>query len=512
MSSWNSGTAAGPRAQRLAVLAALLGGWAVAALAPRNFTVGTFQDDASYAVLAKSIREQHTYRNIEFPGRPPELKFAPGWPAVLALAWKPGAGGDANLQRLRWVNLALVGPLAAAIALAGMLVFGLSPALSAAVAVASVASPAELTWWTIPMSEPLCLALLALGLVLAERGRLVGAAVALAAAVYVRSVAAPFLVALVVAAAWKRGWRRAVAPAAVGAALLLPWVVHVALQAHAVPEVLGGAGYGSYAAFYGQGLRADPVTMLFTVPWVNAPMVVQALGEALLGWHWAPRAVELLLGAAVAALVVRAGRARPVFWIGLVLYLLTVLFWPFPQEDRFVGSTWPLLLLAALAALPWPRARWGVAAAFALAAAVAFTRGEGVRRHRERSASSLALMDSLRSRIPPGALVATSNPPLVYLRFGNPTVVSWRERSYRWYRMGYWATAWGLGDDLWAIVRAYRPDYLIIERRGAEGRYAAGSLIRQCPGVLSQEWSTPGGEYLFKVRSDVPCAPVSVKP
>ena len=56
------------------------------------------------------------------------------------------------------------------------------------------------------------------------------------------------------------------APALVGGLLLLPWVVHVTLNAHAVPPVLGGAGYGSYAAFYGQGLAADPVTMLVTVP------------------------------------------------------------------------------------------------------------------------------------------------------------------------------------------------------------------------------------------------------
>ena len=64
---------------------------ASALAAPRDFIVGTFQDDAQYAVLAKSIREEHTYRNLNFPGQPHELKFAPGWPAVLALAWKPGA-------------------------------------------------------------------------------------------------------------------------------------------------------------------------------------------------------------------------------------------------------------------------------------------------------------------------------------------------------------------------------------------------------------------------------------
>ncbi len=507
-----AGSAGVTRPHTLALVAALIAGWAVAALAPRDFTVGTFQDDAGYAVLAKAIREQHTYRNINFPGRPPELKFAPGWPAVLALAWKPGSSGDENLQRLRWVNLLLVGPLAALIALAGMRAFALSPPLSAVVAVASVAAPAEQVWWAIPMSEPLCLALLALGLVMVEAGRTRSAAGALAAAVWVRSVAAPFLLALVIAEAWKRGWRRAVQPALVGFVLVLPWLLHVTLNARAVPEVLGGAGYGSYWAFYGQGLFAAPVTMLVTVPWVNAPMIVQALGQALLGWHWAPRLVELALGLGVAFLVVRAGRTRPVFWIGLALYVLTVLFWPFPQEDRFVGSVWPLLLLAALAAIPWPRARWGVAAVFALVAVLGFARGEGLKRHRERSRGTLELLDSLRPMIRPGALLATSNPPLAYLHLGHPTVVNWRERSYRWYRLGYWATAWGLGDDLWAIVRAYRPDYLIIERRGAEGRYAAGSLIRQCPGVLRELWSSSGAEYLFAVRSDVPCAPVIAKP
>jgi hypothetical protein len=496
----------------LAPLAGLVAGWGVALAAPRGFTVGTFQDDAQYAVLAKAIRERHAYRNLNFPGQPPELKFAPGWPAVLALAWKPGAGDTVNLERLRWVNLALVGPLAAVTVLAGVQVFGLSAALSVLVAITSVAAPAELTWWTIPMSEPLCLVLLTLGLILVAAGRTRGAAVALAAAVYARSVAAPFLVALVIATAWKQGWRRAVQPALIGALLLAPWLVHIAVNRHAVPTVLAGAGYGSYAAFYGQGLVADPLTMLFRVPWLNAPLIVQTLGEAILGWHWASSAVELACGGAVVALVVLGGRSRPVFWIGLALYLLTVLFWPFPQENRFVGSVWPLLLLATLAALPGPRLRWGTAGACALIVSVAFAGGHGVERHRARSRATLALLDSLRPRIPPGSLLATSNPPLVYLRLGTPTVPNWRERSYRWYRERFWASAWGLGDDLWAIVRAYRPDYLIIERRGAEGRYAAGSLIRQCPGVLEQLWSTPGGEYLFAVRSDVDCAPQVVKP
>lgn len=502
MSSWS-------RAALAAALAATLGGWLVAALTPRDFTVGTFSDDAQYAVLAKALREQHAYRDLSIPGRPPEIKYPPLWPAVLALAWKSGASGDANLERLRWVNLAIVGPLAGLLALAGLRVFRLSPVMSALAAVTGIAAPATMRWWTIPMSEPLCLAFLIAGLLLVEAGRFRGAAAALALAVYVRSLAAPFLAALPIVCAWNQGWRRALAPAAVGVALLLPWAVQVLVHRNAVPPVLFGAA-GSYAAWYAQSLAADPATMLFTVPYVNLPLVAQALGEGLLGWHWAPRAVEIALGAAVAALAGRAGRSRPLLGVGLGLYVLVVLFWPFPQQDRFVGSVWPLLFLAALAALPWLRARWTLLGVAVLAAALAFARSEGVERHRLRSRTTLALLDSVRARIPPGSVVAASNPALVYLRLGTPSVVNWRFRSYRWYRLGYWASAWGLGDDLWAIIRAYRPGYIIIERRGAEGRYAVGSIRRQCPGVLTELWRSAGEEMLFAVHPDVPCTPAVV--
>jgi hypothetical protein len=494
-----------------AALVATLGGWGLAVSAPRDFTVGIYQDDAQYAVLAKSIRIAHTYRDLNFPGDPPELKLQPGWPALLALLWRPAASDTANLARLRWANLAVVGPLAGVAAAAGVTVFGLAPALSAVAALASVATPAVMMWWTMPMSEPLCLACAMLMLVLAAAERRWGATVAGVAAVYVRSIAAPFLIAFLVVEWRRRGWRAAAGPVAAAVALLLPWVAWVVAHQGHVPAVMAGAGYGTYADLYVQELRADPVTMLSRVPWVNAQLVVRAVGEALLAWRWAPGGVETTVGLALVGLVALGARRRPVLGVALALYAVEVVFWPFPQESRFVGSVWPLLLLAALSALPWLRVRQAVVVASALTAAVAFGRGEGVRLHRLSSRSTLALLDSVRSRIPRGAVVATANPALVYLRLGNPTVVNWRERSYRWYRDGYWATAFGLGDDLWAIVRGLHPGYLIIDRRGAQGRYAAGSLMRQCPGALQTLWSSPGGEYLFAVHSEVPCSPVQTR-
>jgi hypothetical protein len=489
------------------VLAATLGGWLLAAATPRDFTAGTFSDDAQYAVLAKALRERHVYRSIHIPGEPPEIKYPPGWPAVLALAWKPGAEGAANLERLQRVNFFLVGPLAGLLALAALRVFGLPSGVAATSALAGVAAPAVLTWWTIPLSEPLCLALLALGLVLAHREQWRGAVLALVAAVYVRSLAAPFLLALLAVSLWRLGWRRAAQPLAIGIGLLLPWALHVLLRGAAFPAVLTAAAHGSYGAWYAQALGADPATVLVLVPLVNLPLLVRELGHALLVWHWAPAAIETLAGLAIVALVSRTAWRQPVLGLGLALYAVLVLLWPFPGADRFVGSVWPLLLFAALAALPWPRVRLVVVAGATLLVTVAFHGDASVERHRQRGRTAVTFLDSLRPRIPAGAVVASTNPALAYLYLGNPTVPAYSYRTYRWYRAGFWATSWGLADDLWDIIRIYRPGYIMIERRGAEGRYAVGSLVRQCPGVLSPVWRSPGDELLLAVHPDVPCTP-----
>jgi hypothetical protein len=155
--------------------------------------------------------------------------------------------------------------------------------------------------------------------------------VTFAAAVYVRSIAAPFLVGLAIACAWQRGWRRAVQPALIGLALVAPWIVHVFANRGAMSPALADAGFGSYGAFYAQGLSADPFTMLYTVPVVNGPLIVQALGQALLGWHWAPQALEVALGLAIVMLTgwLPQWAAMPF----VVMALFTV----------FQAPTWPAL-------------------------------------------------------------------------------------------------------------------------------------------------------------------------
>jgi hypothetical protein len=485
--------------------------WVVALTMPRDFPAGIFGDDARYAVLAKSLRTEGRYRLLQIPGEPAETMYPPAYPALLALVWSPSRSDTANLNRLRWVNLALVGPLAGTLAVAGMEVFGLGAAASAALAVGGVAAPAVVAFWTLPLSEPLGLLLIAFSLVFFARGRGVAGAVLGVLAAYVRTIALAFLVGALLVR-WRRGeGRKAAVEAAIAAAALVPWALWVWAHAADVGPPLYGM-YGSYSQWYLSSLAADWTTVLFRVPAQNAWMILTSLGDALVGHLPMAAAVTALLGAALAWGVWSARRFAPALVAGLGLYALVVVIWPYPPA-RFVGAVWPLVLLAAAASLRpiGAAAVWAVTGVALVFSAVGFARGAGVGEGR-RGQGWLPMASAIGPLLARDAVLASGNPALYYLALGVRGVPNGRMRSYRWYRYGFWATSSGLGDDAWAIVARYQPTHWLVERRGSGERFAAGSLIRQCPGVLTQIWSDPQAEYLFAVRSDIPCAPVIAKP
>jgi len=496
----------------VAAAAAALCGWAAALAAPRDFPVGSYGDDARYVVLAKALREQGRYRLLQVPGEPAETMFPPGYPAALALAWSPSASGTANLERSRWVNLVLVGPLAGALALAGATVFGLPAAAGAALGVAGVVAPIVMARWVLPLSEPLCLLLLVTGLVLlaGDGARRWAGVLAVVAAAYVRTVALAFLIGIWVVE-WRRGHRRRVAwEAAVTAALLAPWVLWTLAHASDVPPALYGM-YGSYRQWYGASLTADPYAVLCLVPARNLWLLLESLGNALTALPAVPAALAAVLGAVVIGAAWAGRRAAPAVLAGLCCYAVIVLMWPYPPL-RFVGAVWPLILLAAAAgaARLGRRTAQGVTVLLLALALLGFARRTGLR-NAGGTWDWRPFVATIRPLVPAGGVLASSNPALYYLTLGVRGVPNERMRSYRFYRMGFWATAWGLGDDLWAIVRRYHPAAVLVERRGVEGRYAVGSLMRQCPGLLVPLWSTPREEYLFAVRDGVPCSPVPVE-
>lgn len=492
------------RARVGAVVAATTLGGVLAVVTPHDFPVGNFVDDAHYAVLAKALREHGQYRAINLPDSLPETKFPPAYPALLALVWSPERSDLANLNLTRYVNLALLGPLAAAISLLAMEA-GMPPFLAVAFALTGLAAPPTARLWSVPLSEPLFLLAVTVGLVLVAQGRRAGGVPVLVGAMYVRTVAIAFVVGALVGR-WRTRPERTARETAVALVVLMPWLVWQAVHYGEVPKALTGE-YGSYSQFYLTSLAADPLTVLWRVPITNLRLVVSDVGGLFIGRGWSPRLLLLVAGALACWSVWRARRRHPALAAGLGCYLLVAVWWPFPP-DRLIAGVWPILLLAVGAA--WQRRAWVPLLLAATVTALGVARGETLAAHRGRGARSTDLIASITPLIPDTVALATTNPPLHYLTFGVSTVPAQRMRAYRAYRLGYWSTAWGLGDDLWAIVERYWPGLLLVESRGVEGRYAFSSLLRQCPELFSTVWEAPGARsFLVRVAAGTQCAPTA---
>jgi len=484
--------------------------WISAVALPRDFSVGNYVDDAHYIVLAKALRERGEYRTINLPEEPPETKYPPGYPMLLALVWSPQASVAENLERMRWVNLVIVGPLAGILTVLGVQMIGLAPPIAAALVVAGLFSPRSAATWTIPLSGPLFLLLLAVGLLWWNSGRRLKGLALMMASVYVRTIGLAFVGAVLVVGirTRDRSWRDQVLFAIVG---MVPWLLWEFVHRGAIPDVLVGL-HGSYGRWYLLSLAADPITVLFRVPFINLKEIFYELGTYVIGGGWLPwihTIVCIGLGMAVTWGMWVGRKANAVLVLGLALYGLIVVFWPFPP-DRFLAGIWPVAILVLGAALE-RHAKWLVLATIAVAF-VAFVRGDAVRYHRGRAESADEITEMVRREITPNDVLASTNAPLHYLRLGIPTVPGQRMLSHRRYRMGFWSTAWGLGDDLWAIISKYHVTKVVVEVRGVEGRYAVGSLESQCPGVLSQIWERPDGGLFYNVDSQVTCSPRVVRP
>ena len=72
--------------------------------------VGLFHDDGVYAVTAKALAEGRGYRIISLPDEPPQTKYPPVFPLLLAAVWKVTPAFPENLTALKVV------PLVAAVA------------------------------------------------------------------------------------------------------------------------------------------------------------------------------------------------------------------------------------------------------------------------------------------------------------------------------------------------------------------------------------------------------------
>ena len=100
----------------------------VAACAPHLLDphCGEYHDDALYLVTARALAQGEGYRLASLPGAPPQTKYPPLYPALLAGLWRLWPDFPANLPLLKGLSL-LCGAAALALAYLYLVRFRYAP-------------------------------------------------------------------------------------------------------------------------------------------------------------------------------------------------------------------------------------------------------------------------------------------------------------------------------------------------------------------------------------------------
>ena len=361
--------------------ACLIAAVAILAMAGQgDFTAPPRYDGAGYAVLARSLAEGAGYRAIDHPDRPRHAHFPPGYPALLALAWRI-AGPSAPVAHVVSSLCTLGATLAAWWWFRRIYPRKVALLLGLALAV---------NWaWarTGPgiQSEPLYELLGQVTILVALRAAVLGGIVwtlllggLLAACLLTRQIAIGLLVAVLLDLYLRRRWSTALRVAAVTLVLISPWLAWLVLagdRQRTQANLLVEASSGLLARAVSQGIfYLQRIPDQITGPLVEIATVIRPeSGMERMANLWALISSALVIAGLMTA-VLRPRRRLA----GLIplLTLVLLLAWPYTEAGRFLIPLIPCLLVGAVeglsrllqwGALPlrWniPRRRLTVAAA-----------------------------------------------------------------------------------------------------------------------------------------------------
>lgn len=449
--------------------------------------VGGYYDDAMYVILAKSLATGHGLRWLNLPGAPAATHFPPGYPAVLALLWLFMPSFPANVIAFKIANACFLAVIAVAMAVFARRRLELSPASSAALAVASTVSIPMFMFSTQVMSEPLFLAMLLPILLVAEDiagwdaspaiGRVValGVAVGLLALVRTQAIAVAAAVGLMLLAR-----RRYLAGAMFGIAaiaVLVPWQLWVRAHLGSVPPTLGG-NYETYFAWIGKGFRQAGPSLVGHTLAATAGETGSMFVNVAAALPDTPIRIATILTLAVFGAVGtwRLWIQARVTTVFLAAYMAMVLLWPGPPT-RFIAGVWPLivavLVIGALASFQWrPTVSIGrLTRVLALAGAAGVAYGyvqftvlgfqretwAALARHNADAARPLILW--ARRNMRPDAVIATELEPMVYLYADRRAIPAANFTVRDYFRP---PTSNESAEDLRAILASYRVDAVAV--------------------------------------------------
>jgi hypothetical protein len=451
--------------------AALIAGALVLAvyLLRLDHIVGIIGDDAWYALLGRTLARGDGFQqpNSPTPGLLPYLP--PGFPLLLAPLWYLAPEFPANVALLK--ALSVVAMLAA-----GALTYAYSRAhtewprelaLIVAVVVALVPSLVFLTTSTL-MSEPVFLALQLATILVLERGTsragTVVAGVGAAVVTLIRTIGVVVPVGAILYLCLKREWRRAALFGAVVALTLAPWQLYVARHSANAAAQGSGEALPSYSQAFWQQWASDAkagtatvrdLPLRFgqnTVDVITRDQVALVAPSLLRGAHQSGlellgvgsygmqgpmgNGIETMALSAILFLLMAVG------WVGAVrhrlsiaefvvpLSLAVIIAWPF-WTFRFILPLAPFLLVymvEGLRTVTPAASRVPMLAMLGIAGLSLFDHGEYLTRARVRQpdwsvyAEDTDAVLAWLQQNPSNGPIAASNPALVNLRTGTPTI------------------------------------------------------------------------------------------
>lgn len=331
---------------------------ALALLAPTGFfawryrsmpQLASYHDDSVYWLSAQSLALGDGYRITHLPERPAQTKYPPLYPALLSMVWRFAGPFPGNLSIVTALQWAFV-PVCLFLTWLYFRRCGFPVPAAYGMTLAMAAGPMTIVFAVSSMTElPFTTVLLAV-LLLVETEEDVPTSRA-------------FLAGLIGAAAFLVRTNGIVLVASVP----LIWIMqrrYRAAAAFAVPMLVAIAGWQGWSALHMFPARDNIISYYtsyigfyvrtFSLPdlpariWVNADAVIESLARLVLfnsgDQFWMRLAGWVITAAAVSGVVIlfrRGLRQYPAF---AALFVVTLLLWQYPPDQRFVYPILPLYL------------------------------------------------------------------------------------------------------------------------------------------------------------------------
>jgi hypothetical protein len=445
---------------------------------------GEYHDDAIYLATAKALADGEGYRLAHLPGAPPQTKYPPLYPALLALLWKWGPDFPANLPLFKGLSW-LCGATALTLAYLFLVRFGYASRRTALAATLLTGTGSLFLVFTmVTMAELLFATLTVVALWRVEmavrrpssKKQAFADGVLLGLPYLCRSVGIVFVPAGLFVL-WRA--RRALRWTLAGSmAAMLPWVAWTTTSWMTWGKDPVQGYYTDYFGWWiSLGMPSLARIVLCNVLWTVLGVSLCTEGLSLL-LQWLSSIAWTALFTAVGLLVLRElglllyrGRALAVF---VIAYLLLLLVWPWPPQ-RFLVPLLPLLsalLLRSLVRLSLPSgialAGWALLLLANLAAVAGYdpgrAEGHSVAGNQAPWSAYDRTFDWLRRHSDPQDVLLAANDPMVYLYTGRrsiyPVVCPPQTLFY-----GLPAPT-GPGDEAASrVLERHRPAYIVLMPR-----------------------------------------------